>query len=107
MYWALSNFLPNVALAIVARADFRAINAKDETGMTALHWAVNRGYLDVCKAIVGRKDFTELRTPADGGSMGAGTAYIYASELYRTDIANFLKEAMAAEKARARVPGPP
>lgn len=48
-----------LALAIVARQDFNAINVKSMFG-TALHDAVRHGDLQFCQAIVGRADFTEL-----------------------------------------------
>lgn len=61
LHWAIDCRLPVVALAILAREDFTAVNLKSFTGWTALHHAAQAGYLAVCQAIVERPDFTELR----------------------------------------------
>mmetsp|Transcript_103128 Transcript_103128/g.300771 ORF Transcript_103128/g.300771 Transcript_103128/m.300771 type:complete len:201 (+) Transcript_103128:83-685(+) len=44
-------------LELLARAGGEALNARDPTGWTVLHWAAFRGRAEVCTAILARPDF--------------------------------------------------
>lgn len=60
LHWAISCNLPEVALEVLKRPDFRQINAKAlEFGTTALHWAADSGYAEICSATLSRVDFSE------------------------------------------------
>eukprot|EP00414_Alexandrium_minutum_P001989 CAMPEP_0113822052 /NCGR_PEP_ID=MMETSP0328-20130328/2047_1 /TAXON_ID=39455 /ORGANISM="Alexandrium minutum" /LENGTH=274 /DNA_ID=CAMNT_0000789987 /DNA_START=13 /DNA_END=831 /DNA_ORIENTATION=- /assembly_acc=CAM_ASM_000350 len=60
LHLALELGLPEVALTIVRRADFREVNARSNPdGATALHVASRLGHLDVCEALVRRPSFTQ------------------------------------------------
>ena len=95
LHRAIDRGLLEVALAILARADFYEVNARPQDGATALHWAVSAGSLPLCRAIVGRADFTELRAGVRGSG---GTALQWARNQRRGEVAAFLQ---AAEAGRA------
>lgn len=64
---AISQELPEVAVAILARPDFSGVNAKIVGGCTALHGAALNGFLTVCQALMRRPDFTEAAAVTDFG----------------------------------------
>lgn len=88
---ALYEHLPEVALAILSRADFSEINAKPKSGSTALHTAAAGGFLPICRAILDRDDFTELLTE-DGHGI---TASQVADENGHHEVRDFLRAAEA------------
>merc|ERR1719401_3417379 len=50
--------LPRTAsLEAVSVAEEAALNARDPSGWTVLHWAAYRGHEEVCAAILARPDF--------------------------------------------------
>lgn len=88
--------LEEVALRILARTDFKAINAKWGGGPTALHIAARLGLQRFCRATVARPDFTELQTPLPEGcwvGRRGETAYDIAQGSGHPDIAALLLEA--------------
>eukprot|EP00930_Biecheleria_cincta_P099767 TRINITY_DN91382_c0_g1_i1.p1 TRINITY_DN91382_c0_g1~~TRINITY_DN91382_c0_g1_i1.p1 ORF type:complete len:299 (+),score=54.31 TRINITY_DN91382_c0_g1_i1:41-937(+) len=74
LHWAIDRGLPNVALELLARADFVVVNqATDFSGATALHWAADVGMLEVCRVLLQvRSDFAEAdkQITAAGGWRG-------------------------------------
>jgi ankyrin repeat protein len=52
--------LPDIFAAVVAREDFREINAVNDRGSTALHNAAYRGLRGMCNAIMARPDFVAV-----------------------------------------------
>ena len=93
LHQAIVCRLPEVALAILARTDFQAVNAQeDDDGETALHWAALQGFLPVCRAIVGQANFTELRAVDLDGDTALQWARIYGLG----EVAEFLEVAEAS-----------
>lgn len=87
--------LEDVALAIVARPDFTALNAKSRTGRTALHHAAGAGFVSVCSAIMSHGAFTEAHA-TDAGGM---TACDMARECGQQAIVELLKGAKEDDAA--------
>lgn len=96
---AIGNELTEVAVAILAKADFTAVNVKageDYDGWTALHAAASWGLLDVCKAILARADFTGVLDTIAGRGLSASQI---AWEHGYQEVADLLREA----EHRARI----
>lgn len=55
LWWALSHRLPDVALALVRRRDFRAFFFPTPLGMSHLHFAAALGYKAVCRELLQRQ----------------------------------------------------
>lgn len=88
LHWAVAQKLPMVAIEILDRVDFSAVNVKDRWGMTALHWAAWHGSRQVCEAIVGRTDFREIFAVS---WRGPGTASEIARQRGHGLLADILK----------------
>lgn len=60
LHRAIAERLPRVALAVLVREDFTCVNARDQSGQTALHFAAVLGDLPVCDALLRHPDFKEF-----------------------------------------------
>lgn len=60
LHRAIAERLPRVALAVLVREDFSCVNARDQSGQTALHFAAVLGDLPVCDALLRHPDFKEF-----------------------------------------------
>lgn len=87
LHQAISRRLPDVALAVVARADFNQVNAKAPGNWTVLHEAAYGGLLPVCRAILARPDFRELRAR---GQWSGKTARDWAAEQEHAEVVRML-----------------
>ena len=54
LHWAAEKGLADVCMALLSRADFTELNAKDDNGQTALSLAAEKGLGDVCMALLSR-----------------------------------------------------
>lgn len=97
LHVAIKKKMPDVALAIIAHPQFDLINERLRSGATALHLAARWGMMEVCKAIVQRNDFTQILAEDGAPDM---TALRVALMRNLTPLAQFLREAEAAHRAR-------
>lgn len=68
LHEAILNEMPEIAMALLGREDFKQVNAKWKSFGTCLHLAAARGYQKVCHAILRRPDFHESRARLQMGS---------------------------------------
>lgn len=88
---AIDGQLWEVVRAILARPDFRQMNAGEEQ-WTALHEAAAQGHLWLCRAICELPDFVALGALDNQGRTAADVAADFGHE----DLADFLTSAMEA-----------
>lgn len=61
LHWAIQERLPEVALAILGRSDFKSVNSENRLKQTALMLAASSGSLPICEGILQRADFVKAQ----------------------------------------------
>lgn len=71
---AMDLHATDVAMKILSRPEFAAVNVRTIGGWTALHWAAGQGNLQICEAILSRSDFCEHLAVNNNGNLASEVA---------------------------------